>query len=811
MMTGLALPALSDSIAPIVSPENPTTIQIGMLLPLTGSLSETGATAKAALEVAIEDFQRQFPTATIQPFIVDTASDPATALAQLKTLAAQGIKIYIGPFSSAEVIAMKPFVDENKLVLISPITTAPSLAVDDTIFRIALDDTKQAIALSALIAKRKVTAIVPIVRNDIYGKEFVENFIAQFQKVGGTTANPIYYDAAAPDLQSAVNQAKTAVESLRQQNANASIGVVAISFDEIVDLFTKASGDSTLSSLPWFGTDGSAQNANVEKNPTAAAFAEKTQYTASVSSDYNVVSYPYLPFMPINENLITKVMAKIPSPNHSKVAPTYDALWTAGMACFNPNASLKEEVIRVSQVSVGYMGSIYFGPTGDRGYGWFSFYRFMNGKWILNAAYVFTEFQTIPEPLTEYLFDFADKALNFKIGVLLSLTGSYSSYGQEMLKALQKAETDINTIIKRYYASTSKAEFVIEDTQTDPEVAYQKLVSMKEKGIQFVIGPETSAEVERVASYANQNGIIMVSPSSTSMSLAQKDYIFRLALNDEKHCSSLATLMMVEGISYAQVIYRNDTFGSGFNDYFTKDFTALGGVCGEAISYDPTTTDYQSVVAKAEANITQAAVKYGTNKIAILFVAYDEAIPFMETISSTSILGQVRWFGTDGFCQSPLFAQSAKAGKFAAQTKLTASTLGTDVDAMLIYQQVMANDLTLNLGSEIRAFDVAAYDAAWLIAQFCLFSDWYPSADAVARVTNLASIASMTASYLATNYLDDNGDRIMGSVVFYQVSPTDTSVKWKKYAAFVFYMGQQGPMYYGKNPASNVLFAPELK
>ena len=810
-LTWAAMPVLSAPLYSVIAPTSPVTIQIGVLLPLTGAQSETGNTAKATIEVAIEDFQREFSMVTLQPLVADTASDPATALAQLKSLAAKGVKICVGPFSSAEAIAIKSFADQNNIIMISPTATAPSLAVNDTIFRISLDDSKQSIALSALVAKRGITAVVPIVRNDLYGKDLIANFITQFQKAGGITADPIYYDGAAPDYQSIVAQARTATDAILKANGNAKIGILAVSFDEITGIFVKASADSLLSSLPWFGTDSSAQSAAIGKDPVAAAFAEKTQFTASISSDYNVVSYPYLPFIPIDENMLTKVIAKYPTPKSSKVAPTYDALWMAGMACFKPYPTLKDEVIRVSKDTVGYTGSIYFGPTGDRGYGWFAFYRFMSGKWVLNAAYTFTEFQVIPQPLTEYLFDFAGKEKVIKIGALMPLTGANAAYGVEMNKLLQKSEIDINAVIRRYYSASSRVEYIIEDTKTDPDTAYNKLVSMKGQGVEFVIGPTTSAEMERVAPYANQNGIILISPSSTSMSMAQKDYIFRLTLNDEKHCSSLAALMLTEGITGVEIIYRNDTFGQGFKEYFTKAYTGMGGKCGEGIAYDPKTTNYQSIITQAEEKVTKATATYGLGKTAVLFVAYDEAVPFMEAISPNSILSEVRWFGTDGFTQSPQFAKSPKAANFAAKTKLTASTSGTDVDAMLIYQRVMDNDLSSYLGAPARAYDVSAYDAAWLIAQFSIFSDWYPSTDSVSRVTNLASIASMTASYLATNVFDENGDRTMGNITFYQVRPINSTIEWKQYAAFVFFNGQTGPFYYEKNTTSNVLSAPELK
>jgi len=807
-------PSQSAEINPIVGPASPMTINIGLLLPLTGSFSDTGITAQATIDVAKEDFQREFPNVTIHEVIADTATDPATALAQIQTLAAQGIRMFIGPFTSGEVTAVKPFADANNLVLISPTSSAPSLSVDDSIFRISLDDSKQAIALSAYINKHGVTAIVPIVRNDLYGTEFVEHFISEFQALTGTTATPIFYDSATPDIATAVNQVKTSVNAILQQNPTAVIGVLAVSFDEIVDIFKAASGDTVLSSLHWFGTDSSTENANVALDPIAAAFAEQIQFTSSDTADGNVAYFPYMPFLPIQENLVTKVLAKNATLNLSRIAPTYDAFWIAGMACFDPTANLKDEVVRVSKLTGGHMATINFGPTGDRSDGWYGFYRFMNGKWVLCATYTFTDFYVIPEPLVEKVFDFSTVSTEkvIKIGVLLPMTGSYSSYGQEMTEVLQKAEIDINTVIRRYYTSpTSRVEYVIEDTQTNPETAYQKLVSMKAQGIEFVIGPLTSAEVERVAPYANENGIILISPASTAMSLAQQDFIFRLPLNDAQHCASLAMLMQVEGFEFAEIVYRNDTFGNSFKEYFTNYFAAMGGTCGAGFSYDPSTTDFGSIIAQAETSVTNAAVNYGANRTAVLFIAYDEAIPFIEAISPNSILSRVRWFGTDGFTQSPLFAQSPVAGAFAAETELTASTLGNDAHMMSIYQQVMHNDITDYTGEEVRAFDVLAYDAAWLIAQFSIFSDWYPSADPISRVTNFATIATYTASYYSINVLDDNGDRSVGSIAFYQVQPKGSTVEWIKYAGFLVYLGPSGPFYFDQGPSAFVPFAEQFK
>lgn len=76
--------------------------------------------------------------------------------------------------------------------------------------------------------------------------------------------------------------------------------------------------------------------------------------------------------------------------------------------------------------------------------------------------------------------------------------------------------------------SDKSVSIVTEDTKTDPATALEKLRGMAEKGIQVVIAPQTSAEVEAVKAYADENGILLLSQSSTGPSLAiPGDNVFR--------------------------------------------------------------------------------------------------------------------------------------------------------------------------------------------------------------------------------------------------------------------------------------------
>ncbi len=105
------------------------------------------------------------------------------------------------------------------------------------------------------------------------------------------------------------------------------------------------------------------------------------------------------------------------------------------------------------------------------------------------------------------------------IGALLPLTGSRSSSGGSAQAALEIAVSDINEYLSDVN-STVTVELIVRDTKTDPEVALEKLRNLSEMGIRIVIGPDSSAEVEAVKAYADENGILVISPSSTAISLA---------------------------------------------------------------------------------------------------------------------------------------------------------------------------------------------------------------------------------------------------------------------------------------------------
>ena len=150
-----------------------------------------------ALRDVNTNFSKSKSSLRYELVVQDTESDPTVSLEKLRLLAKEGIRIVIGPATSAELKATKDFADKNGLILISPSSTAPSLAKEgDNVFRFVPDDSHQAKAISKIMWDQGIRVVVPFWRNDVYGSELMRAVRANFQAMGGE----FYKDAEEPRL-----------------------------------------------------------------------------------------------------------------------------------------------------------------------------------------------------------------------------------------------------------------------------------------------------------------------------------------------------------------------------------------------------------------------------------------------------------------------------------------------------------------------------------------------------------------------------------------------------------------------------------
>jgi len=271
------------------------TIKIGALLPLTGDLASYGASSKAAILLGQNDVNKWLKdhgyNFQINIIIEDTGTQPTQAVAKLNALIGMGVKIVIGPQTSAEVAQVKQIADQNHVLIISQSSTAPSLAIpNDMVYRFCPTDMIQGPVIAKAMKALGIKAVVPIVRNDDWGIGLYTEAIKTFQQIvpDSKVATPVKYDPHSPNFANVVDQANTEVQQLLNSGYKpGQIGVLSISFNEWVQIADLASSYKALGEVKWFGSDGTALLSEITSDPTAASFAEKTWFLNPIFSAPN--------------------------------------------------------------------------------------------------------------------------------------------------------------------------------------------------------------------------------------------------------------------------------------------------------------------------------------------------------------------------------------------------------------------------------------------------------------------------------------------------------------------------------------------
>jgi ABC-type branched-subunit amino acid transport system substrate-binding protein len=369
--------------------EGANTILIGALLPLTGTLSSFGESAEASLRLAVDDVNNQLAksgsSSRVGLVIEDTKTDPNVAREKLMDLASKGMRIVIGPATSANVAAVKEYADKNGILIVSSSSTAPSLAIpNDNVFRFVPDDTYQAEALAKKMWDEGTRVVIPIWRTDVFGNNLQSLLKEKFEKLGGKVVDGIGYDPPVGNFAASLHRINFIVweqelrsltqkvnDAVKQYGAD-KVGVYIVAFDEIVPIMIQANRHEALQSVRWYGSDGSIQHEGLIKNIEAAEFAVKTNFLSPI---YGVEASDS--FKELEERIVEEI-DRVP---RSYAEVIYDEFWVAALTLSNYNGthkddigSLREAFINTTNSYIGVTGRTELNDAGDKKYGSYDFW-----------------------------------------------------------------------------------------------------------------------------------------------------------------------------------------------------------------------------------------------------------------------------------------------------------------------------------------------------------------------------------------------------------------------------------------------------
>ena len=367
-------------------------IKVAGIYSETGELSYIGLTSEAAIQIAIDrindDFESQGILYRFELTSYDTQLDPAKAILAMNSIAASGCKLVIGPQTSSELLAIKPIADSLGILVVSPTSTAGSLAIpNDMVFRFSPGQAILGAAMSQSYINQGKQALIMIARNDAGSTGLQTALASHFTNAGGVAVEAGFFNGSDTDFSTVLAEVKTQILNLSSTYSTAQIGVVTSSFDETTLLFNQAASDPILSTVNWFGGVGFFKNQAILNDPIAAQFAVNTQFYSPGFS------------LPLSEQnvwqpLLASIYSTIGVQGDALSLCAYDVMSVFGKMVrdYNTvpsNADAQKAAFQESANSfLGATGIISLDANGDRSNGVFDFWGLQNNNGTYEWVFV---------------------------------------------------------------------------------------------------------------------------------------------------------------------------------------------------------------------------------------------------------------------------------------------------------------------------------------------------------------------------------------------------------------------------------------
>ena len=225
----------------------------------------------------------------------------------------------------------------------------------------------------------------------------------------------------------------------------------------------------------------------------------------------------------------------------------------------------------------------------------------------------------------------------FKIGGIGPTTGAAAIYGSAVMNAAQIAVDEINEAggINGY-----QVEFKAEDDQSDAEKSVNAYNSLKDWGMQVLMGTVTTTPCIAVADKTAEDGMFEITPSASSTDVIENDNVFQACFTDPNLGTASAQYIGENKLATkVAVIYdSSDVYSSGIEATFVKEAANQGFevVAEEAFTAD-SKTDFGTQLQKA---------KDAGADLLFLPIYYQEASIILKQADTMGY--KPKFFGVDG-------------------------------------------------------------------------------------------------------------------------------------------------------------------
>lgn len=161
------------------------------------------------------------------------------------------------------------------------------------------------------------------------------------------------------------------------------------------------------------------------------------------------------------------------------------------------------------------------------------------------------------------------------LGTISPNTGNLAAYGTAIMNGVNLAVEEINAAGG---VLGSQILVINADDQGDPTECMNAFNSLVSQGVGLIVGSVTSSCTSAITDSANEEEVVLTSPSSTADSITtEDDYVFRACYADSFQGAIAAAYAKQAGYSKVGVVYcAADTYSKGLYDSFSAACETYG-------------------------------------------------------------------------------------------------------------------------------------------------------------------------------------------------------------------------------------------
>lgn len=287
----------------------------------------------------------------------------------------------------------------------------------------------------------------------------------------------------------------------------------------------------------------------------------------------------------------------------------------------------------------------------------------------------------------------------FKIGSIGPTTGDNAIYGNAVKNGIQQAVDEINA---EGGINGVKIEYQFQDDESDAEKSVNAYNTLKDWGMQMLVGTVTSTPCEAVVTKTHEDNMFHFTPSSTSVNAIQYDNAFRMCFSDPNQGKASADYIADNGLATKIAIIYNssDTYSSGITDTFVKTAEEKGL---EIVSKEAFTAD-----SNKDFSVQLQKAKDAGAELLFLPIYYTEASLILAQADKIGYEPVV--FGCDGF--DGLLAVENFDQSLAEGVMFLTPFSADSTDELT---QNFVSKFTENFGGTPNQFAANAYDCVYVI------------------------------------------------------------------------------------------------